>query len=277
MKKGGMIVGSLSIAVLVGCANGGAPVDDVVTPAEDIANKVGTQKMAEDAITKAVEEKDAALGEAMKAADEAIAAAQDDAKTEVAEMMKKPEEANTINDNKMDDAMKAEFPNVPEQIDMSLAASCGGATVTTNNGVVELEFYGDKAPIAVSNFCTLAKKGFYDGVIFHRVIRDFMIQGGDPDGIGTGGPDYKFEDELPEAGEYKMGSLAMANAGPNTNGSQFFIVSGANGVGLPPLYTLFGQVTEGLDVVEKIQTTETGMRDKPTVDVVIESIVLKMK
>ena len=156
--------------------------------------------------------------------------------------------------------------------DVALAKTCTGAKITTNKGVVEIKLYGDKAPKTVANFCTLAQKGFYEGVIFHRVIKDFMIQGGDPTGTGTGGPGYKFEDELPQAGEYKIGSLAMANSGPDTNGSQFFIVSGQNGVTLPPSYSLFGEVTTGLDVVEAIQNSETGAMDKPTKDIVIEKV-----
>lgn len=174
---------------------------------------------------------------------------------------------NSINNKTMDET----------NFDMSFAQTCKGAKITTNQGIIEVTFDGAAAPKAVANFCTLASKNFYDGVIFHRVIKDFMIQGGDPDGIGTGGPGYTFEDELPAAGSYKIGSLAMANAGPNTNGSQFFIVSGAAGVGLPPAYTLFGQVQAGLDVVEKIQNVPTAAGDKPVEDVVIKNVDLIIK
>jgi len=194
---------------------------------------------------------------------DAVDAGVDQGEAEIQEMVK------NFKEKEMDTS------NVPSEIDLSLAESCSGATITTNQGVVEIELYGEKAPIAVANFCTLAQKGFYEGVIFHRVIAGFMIQGGDPTGTGTGGPGYKFQDELPEAGEYKLGSLAMANAGPNTNGSQFFIVSGDNGVGLPPLYTLFGEVTEGLDVVSTIEQVETAAQDKPVEDVIIEKIELR--
>lgn len=156
--------------------------------------------------------------------------------------------------------------------DVALAQTCSGAKITTNKGVMEIKLYGDVAPKTVANFCTLAQKGFYEDIIFHRVIKDFMIQGGDPTGTGTGGPGYKFEDELPQAGQYKIGSLAMANSGPDTNGSQFFIVSGQNGATLPPSYSLFGEVTTGLDVVDAIQNTQTGAMDKPVEDIVIEKV-----
>lgn len=176
-----------------------------------------------------------------------------------------------LNNNKKTMQQEKEIDN-GAPFDIALAQTCKGAKVTTNKGVMEVKLYGDVAPKTVANFCTLAQKGFYEGVIFHRVIKDFMIQGGDPTGTGTGGPGYKFEDELPQAGEYKIGSLAMANSGPNTNGSQFFIVSGQNGVTLPPSYSLFGEVTTGLDVVEAIQNTQTGTMDKPVEDITIEKV-----
>lgn len=157
------------------------------------------------------------------------------------------------------------------------------ATITTNKGEVVLELFSDKAPNTVANFGKLASEGFYDGVRFHRVIQGFMIQSGDPqskeselaDMWGTGGPGYKFDDELPNAGEYELGSLAMANSGPNTNGSQFFIVSGPSGEGLPPLYSLFGKVTKGMDVVTAISNVDTDGRDRPLDDVIITSITVK--
>jgi len=121
------------------------------------------------------------------------------------------------------------------------------ATFKTEKGDFVAELYADKAPKTVNNFVFLSREHFYDGVTFHRVIRGFMAQGGDPTGTGSGGPGYKFADELPAAGEYQVGSLAMANSGPNTNGSQFFVITGSQGVGLSPDYTLFGQVTDGLD------------------------------
>jgi cyclophilin family peptidyl-prolyl cis-trans isomerase len=171
-----------------------------------------------------------------------------------------------------DNNSQTTMQNVPSQINMDLAQTCKSATIKTNKGDITVSFHNEGAPVTVANFCTLAQKGFYNGVIFHRVIKDFMIQGGDPTGTGTGGPGYKFADELPQAGAYKIGSLAMANAGPNTNGSQFFIVTGDAGVGLPPLYTLFGEVTGGLDVALAIQGVQTGAQDKPVDDVVITSV-----
>jgi len=130
------------------------------------------------------------------------------------------------------------------------------------------------APRTVNNFVYLAAQHYYDGVIFHRIISGFMCQGGDPDGSGRGGPGYKFGDELPKPGKYQIGSLAMANAGPNTNGSQFFIVSGPSGCSLPPLYSLFGQVVKGLDIVEMMQNVPTGPGDRPKTDVVIKSVAI---
>ncbi len=194
-------------------------------------------------------------------------------KTLKEETTKKTKKNTTQNDN---NSQQSNMNDVPKEINMELAQTCKGATLKTNKGNITLKFYGEKAPIAVANFCSLAQKNFYDGLTFHRVIKDFMIQGGDPNGNGTGDAGYKFKDELPQAGEYKLGSIAMANSGPNTNGSQFFIVSGDDGVGLPPLYTLFGEVTEGLDVVDAIQNVQTGANDKPVEDVTIDAVELEM-
>ncbi|WP_068425204.1 peptidylprolyl isomerase [Janibacter terrae] len=127
------------------------------------------------------------------------------------------------------------------------------ATLATDAGDVTIELDAEGAPTTVNNFVVLARYGYYDGLTFHRVIKDFMVQGGDPSGDGSGGPGYEFEDELPQAGDYEIGSVAMANAGPDTNGSQFFIITGDAGVGLPPSYSLFGKVTEGMDAVEAIE------------------------
>ncbi len=127
------------------------------------------------------------------------------------------------------------------------------------------------APKTVNNFVFLARYGYYEGVIFHRIIRNFVIQGGDPTGTGRGGPGYRFEDELPKAGRYEVGSLAMANAGPNTNGSQFFVISGPDGARLPPQYALFGKVVKGLEIVEKIQSVPV-KSERPVEDVVIISV-----
>ena len=135
-------------------------------------------------------------------------------------------------------------------------------TMTTNHGDIVLELFDEDAPKTVSNFRRLAEDGFYDGLIFHRIIPDFMIQGGCPEGTGTGGPGYTFKDEI---NEHKVvrGALAMANAGPNTNGSQFFIVTTAAAPWLDGKHTVFGEVTEGMDVVDTIGALPTDARDRP--------------
>jgi cyclophilin family peptidyl-prolyl cis-trans isomerase len=125
-------------------------------------------------------------------------------------------------------------------------------TVDTNCGSFTMQLDLKTAPNASASMVSLAKGGFFDNTIFHRIVPGFVIQGGDPKGNGSGDPGYKFADELPKAGQYKIGSLAMANSGPDTNGSQFFIITGQQGVQLPPQYSLFGQVTAGMDVVNKI-------------------------
>jgi cyclophilin family peptidyl-prolyl cis-trans isomerase len=147
------------------------------------------------------------------------------------------------------------------------------ATLHTNHGAIEIELFEGEAPTTVENFRKLADDGFYDGVIFHRIIPDFMIQGGDPTGTGTGGPGYTFEDEF-NAHPVARGALAMANAGPNTNGSQFFIVTADACPWLDGKHTVFGQVTNGMDVVDKISGVETDAADRPHEDVVIERIDL---
>jgi cyclophilin family peptidyl-prolyl cis-trans isomerase len=148
------------------------------------------------------------------------------------------------------------------------------ATLHTSLGEIVIALDALKAPKTVNNFVFLALNHFYDGVIFHRIINGFMCQGGDPTGTGRGGPGYQFEDELPKPREYQIGSVAMANAGPNTNGSQFFMVSGPAGVGLPPLYSLFGQIVKGLDVLDTMQQVPTGPNDRPLEDVVIHSVTI---
>ena len=147
------------------------------------------------------------------------------------------------------------------------------ATLHTNQGAIGVELFDDDAPKTVDNFVTLARKGFYDGVIFHRVIPDFMVQGGDPTGTGSGGPGYTFEDEFNEH-PVARGALAMANAGPNTNGSQFFIVTADACPWLDGKHTVFGRVTDGMDVVDAISALETDGRDRPREDVVIERVEL---
>jgi cyclophilin family peptidyl-prolyl cis-trans isomerase len=147
------------------------------------------------------------------------------------------------------------------------------ATLHTNQGDIAVELYDDDAPKTVDNFTSLARKGFYDSVIFHRVIPDFMIQGGDPTGTGSGGPGYMFEDEFNDH-PVARGALAMANAGPNTNGSQFFIVTAEACPWLDGKHTVFGRVTGGMDVVDAISALDTDGRDRPRQDVVIESVGL---
>ena len=147
------------------------------------------------------------------------------------------------------------------------------ATLHTNQGDIAVELYDDDAPKTVDNFTSLARKGFYDGVTFHRVIPDFMIQGGDPTGTGSGGPGYTFEDEFNDH-PVARGALAMANAGPNTNGSQFFIVTAEACPWLDGKHTVFGRVSGGMDVVDAISALDTDGRDRPRQDVVIESVGL---
>ncbi|MFM9054410.1 MAG: peptidylprolyl isomerase [Solirubrobacterales bacterium] len=147
------------------------------------------------------------------------------------------------------------------------------AILNTNRGAIEVEFFDDDAPNTVENFRKLAADGFYDDLIFHRVIRDFMIQGGCPEGTGTGGPGYQFEDEF-NPNKVIRGALAMANAGPNTNGSQFFIVTTPTAEWLDGKHTVFGKVVEGMDVVDEIETSPTDGHDKPLEDQKIESITL---
>jgi cyclophilin family peptidyl-prolyl cis-trans isomerase len=151
------------------------------------------------------------------------------------------------------------------------------ADLTTSEGDIQIALDPKQAPKTVNNFVFLAKQGFYDGVTFHRVIPDFVIQGGDPQGTGQGGPGYQFEDELPKAGAYKVGSVAMANSGPNTNGSQFFIIVGAQGAALPPAYSLFGKVTQGQDVADKISTMAAPGTETPDPPVTIEKVTITEK
>ena len=148
------------------------------------------------------------------------------------------------------------------------------ATLHTNAGPITVTFFDEDAPKTVENFRKLAGDGFYDGLIFHLVIKDFMIQGGDPEGTGTGGPGYTFEDEI---NDHKVvrGALAMANAGPNTNGSQFFIVTTDAAPWLDGKHTVFGEVSEGVDAVDAIERTETGPGDRPSEPQVIQRVELR--
>jgi cyclophilin family peptidyl-prolyl cis-trans isomerase len=171
-----------------------------------------------------------------------------------------------------------EFPAAPPMcIDQAVDYS---ATVVTDVGTIEVDLFEDEAPITVNNFVYLARYQYYDGLDFHRVIPDFVLQGGDPNGDGTGGPGYEFEDELPEPDDYQAGSLAMANSGPDTNGSQFFIVTSEQGaeslvqaVGGTANYSLFGQVTDGMDVVADIEADGSTQGTPSTVHV-IESVTI---
>src|SRR3954467_9167552 len=151
------------------------------------------------------------------------------------------------------------------------------AEMVTSKGTMTIALDPSIAPKTVNNFVVLARYHYFDGIVFHRVIPGFVLQGGDPEGSGRGGPGYTFEDELPKAGRYAPGSLAMANAGPNTNGSQFFVISGPDGVRLPPSYSLFGKVVKGMDVVDSIEKVPTGAGDRPKEDVVINSVTITEK
>lgn len=148
------------------------------------------------------------------------------------------------------------------------------ATIKTSKGTMVAELYAKDAPLTVNNFVFLAREGYYNGVIFHRVIPGFVIQGGDPTGTGTGGPGYRFKDE-PVTRPYETGSLAMANSGPGTNGSQFFVVLEGGAGALQPLYNHFGKLTQGQDVAEQIARVPTGAMDKPRQPVTIESITIE--
>ena len=178
------------------------------------------------------------------------------------------QEGDVLSNNKVYDSM-------PEMnIDISKKYT---AVIKTSMGDMSVDFFTEDAPVTVNNFINLSRDGYYDNVIFHRVISGFMIQGGDPSGTGHGEmgkyPGYKFEDELNNQRSYDKGILAMANAGPDTNGSQFFIMH--VNYPLPYQYTIFGFVTDGLEVIDKIASVETGDGDKPVNDVVIETVEVK--
>jgi cyclophilin family peptidyl-prolyl cis-trans isomerase len=158
------------------------------------------------------------------------------------------------------------------------------AEVTTSKGTFKIELFAKDAPKTVNNFVFLSKEGFYNNVVFHRIIKTFMVQTGDPTGTGRGGPGYRFEDELPSPYQYEPGIVAMANAGPNTNGSQFFICTGEDSKSLnkQPKYTIFGKVVEGMDVVQAIASTPvkvgpSGEESSPTEKVTIQSIAITEK
>ncbi|HVB06090.1 MAG TPA: peptidylprolyl isomerase [Acidimicrobiales bacterium] len=147
------------------------------------------------------------------------------------------------------------------------------AVMQTSKGSITFALDAATAPQTVNSFVFLSRYHYYDGVVFHRIIPGFVVQGGDPTGRGTGGPGYRFDDELPKAGRYEIGSLAMANAGPNTNGSQFFIICGPSGAQLPPAYALFGKAVNGLDVIAALEAAGTAS-GKPSEQVLIESVTI---
>jgi cyclophilin family peptidyl-prolyl cis-trans isomerase len=164
-----------------------------------------------------------------------------------------------------------QFAEPPEMgIDPSKRYS---ATMETSLGTIVIALDAINAPITVNSFVFLAAQHYYDGIIFHRIINGFVCQGGDPTGTGRGGPGYRFPDE-PVKRRYEIGSVAMANAGPNTNGSQFFLISGPSGAGLPPQYNHFGQIVKGLDVLEAMQNVATDRQDRPREDVVLNSVTI---
>ncbi len=187
------------------------------------------------------------------------------------EVMDGEETTEQLDDNSQQQSKT--MSNIPEQINMDFAQTCKSATLKTNKGDITIAFDNENAPVAVANFCTIADKGDYDDVIFHRVIKDFMIQTGDPEGTGFGGPGYKFDDEIHENNSNNIGTIALANSGPGTNGSQFFINTKANNF-LDTKHTVFGEVIEGMDVVTAIEEVEVGAQDKPVEDIVIEGVVL---
>ena len=167
---------------------------------------------------------------------------------------------------------RTKFPSAPPMV-IDATRTCS-AEMVTSMGTMTIHLDPIGAPQTVNNFVYLARWHYFDGLIFHRVINGFVIQGGCPEGSGRGGPGYRFADELPKPGRYEVGSLVMANAGPDTNGSQFFVVTGPSGVGLPPAYALFGKVIKGVEVATAIQEVATGPGDRPTTDVVIESVTV---
>ncbi len=188
-----------------------------------------------------------------------------------------PLRSPTTPEHQTPDAMSTDGDHVSYDSPPEMTIDAGKtytATLETSEGTIELELFAADSPRTVNNFVSLAQDGFYDGVVFHRIIEGFMIQGGDPTGTGRGGPGYQFEDELDLAEErgYPRGTLAMANSGPDTNGSQFFIVH--RDAPLPPNYSVFGEVTDGLDVVDAIAKVDTDPNDRPFDPVMIRSVAI---
>ena len=182
------------------------------------------------------------------------------------------DKAPTKNEEQTTTGKEQPMTKAPEmQIDKNKSYT---AKIQTSKGDFELKLFPKEAPKTVNNFVYLAKKGFYDGTIFHRVIKDFMIQGGDPQGTGMGGPGYKFEDEINSI-KLVRGKLAMANAGPNTNGSQFFIVTAQETPWLDGKHTVFGEVTKGLEVVLEIEKAEKDQNDRPTEEIALKKVTIE--
>lgn len=188
---------------------------------------------------------------------------------------------NTLNE---ENNMSSNAPKAPV-VNQDLIKKYPFAIIKTNQGNIKVKFYGTNTPLTVTNFLQLAQMKFYDDVKFHRVIKGFMIQSGDPlskniatkSSWGSGGPGYQFRDELSGKEKYPQGTLAMANSGPNTNGSQFFIVTASPEAPLPPSYTVFGEVVDGMDSALKIENVKTTTPDRPVEDVVIQSVELSGK
>jgi peptidylprolyl isomerase len=180
-----------------------------------------------------------------------------------------PEPTQTVEAQQDMEEQSKNLPKPEMSIDSTKSYS---AVLSTSEGEITIELFADKTPITVNNFVYLAKEGLYTDTIFHRIIKDFMVQGGDPDGTGMGGPGYRFDDE-PFEGEYTRGTVAMANAGQNTNGSQFFIMHAD--VSLPKNYVIFGKVTDGLDVLDKIANTEVKMSPSGEMSVPVNPVQLK--
>jgi cyclophilin family peptidyl-prolyl cis-trans isomerase len=187
----------------------------------------------------------------------------------MSDVLKNLNNQNPVSNSKGNQTMDKTKMSIPSQV--INPAKNYVAVFNTNQGSFKIKLYANSVPLTVNNFVYLAKAKFYDGLVFHRIIKDFMIQGGDPIGNGTGGPGYRFQDEKSDHKLVK-GSLAMANSGPNTNGSQFFVVTAKETPWIDGKHTNFGEVIEGMDIVDKIGTVKTGANDRPVSDVVINTI-----
>ena len=198
---------------------------------------------------------------------------------EVTPVTKKDNQATQQTASQLFQPLTATEPSTTTPMDKKIYTS---ATITTNKGPIEITFVNN-TPITVEKFGALASTDYYSGIRFHRVIKDFMIQTGDPNSKditkqgewGMGGPGYKFNDELTGTEQYPLGTVAMANAGPNTNGSQFFIITANPGYPLPPNYTVFGHVTKGIETALAIQAVKTGQSDRPLEDIIIEKVEVR--